>query len=156
MILWCRSDHLLDTSTNMWWSISKSANTMTSSNGNIYCPFLLGIRRSRVNSPHKDQWRGALMFSLICAWTNSWSNNQDANDLRRHRAHYDVSVMRNGIMTNQNKSPRNRLHNLCNIVYTAEWSKRCPWTTLICLVFNFFLIHNDKMTVIWQCSMVSI
>ena len=26
----------------------------------------------------------------------------------------------------------------------------------ICLVFNFFLIHYDKMTVIWQCNMVSI
>ena len=31
-----------------------------------------GIHRSPVNSPHKGQWRGALMFSLICAWTNGW------------------------------------------------------------------------------------
>ena len=37
-----------------------------------------GIHRSPVNSPHKGQWRGALMFSLICAWTNSWANNEDA------------------------------------------------------------------------------
>ena len=29
------------------------------------------------------------MFSLICAWTNSWANNVDAGDLRRQRAHYD-------------------------------------------------------------------
>ena len=29
-------------------------------------PFVRGIHRSPVNSPHKDQWRGALMFSLIC------------------------------------------------------------------------------------------
>ena len=29
-----------------------------------------------VNSPHKGQWQGALMFSLICAWTNSWANNR--------------------------------------------------------------------------------
>ena len=34
------------------------------------------------------QWRGALMCSLICAWTNSWANNGDAGDLRRHHAHY--------------------------------------------------------------------
>ena len=27
-------------------------------------PFVRGIHRSTVNSPHKDQWRGALMFSL--------------------------------------------------------------------------------------------
>ena len=46
-----------------------------------------------VNSPHKGQWRGALMFSLICAWINGWVSNREAGDLRRHRAHYDVIVM---------------------------------------------------------------
>ena len=44
-------------------------------------------------SPHKGQWRGALMFSLICAWINCWANNCEAGDLTRHRAHYDVTVM---------------------------------------------------------------
>ena len=43
--------------------------------------------------PHKGQWRRALMLLLICAWINSWINNRDAGDLRRHRAHYDVTVM---------------------------------------------------------------
>ena len=38
-----------------------------------YWPFVRGIHRSPVDSPHKDQWRGALMFSLICAWTNGWA-----------------------------------------------------------------------------------
>ena len=52
-----------------------------------------GIHRSPVNSPHKGQWRGALMFSLICAWINGWVNNREAVDLRRHRAHYGVTVM---------------------------------------------------------------
>ena len=47
-----------------------------------------------VNSTHKGQWCGALMFSLICAWINGWVNNGEAGDLRRHRAHYDVTVMR--------------------------------------------------------------
>ena len=46
-----------------------------------------------VNSPHKGQWRGALVFSLICAWINGWENNGEAGDLIRHRAHYDVTVM---------------------------------------------------------------
>ena len=46
-----------------------------------------------LNSPHKGQWRGALMFSLICAWINGWVNNREAGDLRRHRAHCDVTVM---------------------------------------------------------------
>ena len=37
-----------------------------------YWPFVWGTHRSPVNSPHKGQWHGALMFSLICAWTNGW------------------------------------------------------------------------------------
>ena len=47
-----------------------------------------------VNSPHKGQWRGALMFSFICVWINDWVNNHEAGDLRRHRGHYDVNVMK--------------------------------------------------------------
>ena len=43
--------------------------------------------------PHKAQWRGALMFSLICVWINGWVNNSEACDLRHYRAHYDVIVM---------------------------------------------------------------
>ena len=58
-----------------------------------YWPFVRGIHRSPVNSPHKGQWRGAFMFSLICAWINRWVNNREAGDLRRYRAHYDVIVM---------------------------------------------------------------
>ena len=58
-----------------------------------YWPFVWGIYRSPVNAPHKGQWRGALMFSLICAWTNGWVNNQDAGVLRHYSAHYDVTVM---------------------------------------------------------------
>ena len=49
--------------------------------------------RSPVNSPHKGQWPGALMFSLICVWINSWVNNGQAGDLGRNRSHYDVTVM---------------------------------------------------------------
>ena len=58
-----------------------------------YWPFVRGIHRSPGNSPHKGQWRGALMFSLICARINCWVNNGEAGDLRRHRAHHDVIVM---------------------------------------------------------------
>ena len=58
---------------------------MTSSNGNILRP--------PVKSPHKGQWRGALMFSLICVQINAWENNREAGDLRRYHAHYDVIVM---------------------------------------------------------------
>ena len=47
-----------------------------------YLPFVRGIQRSPVNSPHKGQWRGALMFSLICVWINGWVNDREAGDLR--------------------------------------------------------------------------
>ena len=56
-------------------------------------PFVPGIHRSPVNSPHKGQYRGALAFSLICAWVNGRVNNREVCDFRHHRAHYDVTVM---------------------------------------------------------------
>ena len=58
-----------------------------------YWPFVRGIHRSPVNSPHKGQWSRALMFSLICTWINGWVNNREAGDLRCHRGHYVVTVM---------------------------------------------------------------
>ena len=45
-------------------------------------PFVRGIHRSPVNYPHKGQWRGALMFSLICVWINGWVNNREAGDFQ--------------------------------------------------------------------------
>ena len=69
----------------------------TSSNGNIF----------RVTGPlwgefPDHQWipltkasdaELCLKFSLICAWRNGLANNPNAGDLRRHRAHYDVTLM---------------------------------------------------------------
>ena len=55
-----------------------------------YWPFVRGIPGE---FPHKGQWRGALIFNFICAWTKGWVNNRDAGDLRRNRAHYDVTVI---------------------------------------------------------------
>ena len=43
--------------------------------------------------PHKGQWRGALMFSLICTSTNRWVINRDTGDLRCHWAYCDITVM---------------------------------------------------------------
>ena len=63
---------------------------MASSNGNIFLVSgpLCG------NSPVTGgQWRGALMLSLICAIINSWVTNREAGELRRHHAHYGVTVM---------------------------------------------------------------
>ena len=65
---------------------------MTSSNGNIF--HVAGPLCGEFTG-HKGQWRGALAFSLICTWLNGWVNNREAGDLRRHRAHYDITVMLN-------------------------------------------------------------
>ena len=69
-----------------------------------YLPFLREIHRSPVDSPHKGQWRGALMFSLICACIIAWAENWDAGDLRRNRVYYEnqgvswTSHLYNGIL----------------------------------------------------------
>ena len=58
-----------------------------------YCPFVQGIHRFLVNSPHKGHWRGALMLSLICTWINNWVNNGEAGDLRCYHSHCEVTLM---------------------------------------------------------------
>ena len=40
-----------------------------------YCPFVRGTKWTKI------------------AWTKFWANNRYASDVRRHRAHYDVTVM---------------------------------------------------------------
>ena len=56
-------------------------------------PFVRGIHRSQVNSPHKGQWCGAFKFSLVCAWINGEVNHRKAGDLRCRHAHYGIDVM---------------------------------------------------------------
>ena len=78
-----------------------------------------GIHRSPVNSPHKGQWRGALMFSLICVWINDWVNNHEAGDLRRHRAHYDVTIKKETWHLANTLKP--------DQIYFADIFKELPW-----------------------------
>ena len=90
----------------MWWSISESRLLVNITDRVFtwwrhqmetfprYWPFVKGIHRSPVDSPHKNQWWRVLMFSLMCAWTSVWANNRDAGDLRRLSALCDVIVMR--------------------------------------------------------------
>ena len=58
-----------------------------------YRSFVREIHRSPLDFPRKGQWRGALLFSLICVWTNGWTNHGEAGDLRRHCSHHDVTEM---------------------------------------------------------------
>ena len=88
-----------------------------------YWPFERGIHRSPVNTPHKGQWRGALMFSLIFARTNNWTNNGDAGNSRHHRAHYDIIVMhRQDCM--QIAAPQSTGSNICGNFHQHSLQRR--------------------------------
>ena len=84
-----------------------------------YWPFVRGIHRSPVNSPHKGQWRGASMFSLICAWIKGWVNHHEAGGVRRHRAHYYVTVMLPRIF----RSPHQSTYTLYTVPGPFLWNR---------------------------------
>ena len=94
-------------------------------------PFVRGIVWSPVNSPCIGQWRSALLFPYICDW-RSWVNNREAGDLRRYRAHYDITVMYDiQVIVNQIN-----VYNLsCMLVSHSSW--------LICFVQILSMIKWD-------------
>ena len=138
---------------------------MTSSNGNIfpcYWPFVRGIHRRPVNSQHKGQWRGALIFSLICGWINGWVNNREAGDLRLHRTHYDVIVMiviysRVGGISFACTFSISIMYIFCHqmfsecfpsvvgVITSLQWDKFCPF---ILRLATFLLGHNTNAVTI--------
>ena len=105
-----------------------------------YWPFVRGIHRSPVNSPHKGQWRGALMFSLICAWMNGWVNNRKAGDLRRHCAHYDVTVRGKMICT----KPQQRMRYVHYTVETPK-TKNCHNTNIVVIVGTSGCLYDNLL-----------
>ena len=128
-----------------------------------YWPLVQGIHQSPVNSPHKGQWRGALIFSLICAWTNDWVNNSEAGNLRRHRAHYDVTVMVQPELTIKTMAVifyssqlTSYLFYLMSITITSKWAR---WHSnrrrLGCLLNHLFrrkLKKTSKFRVTGLCE----
>ena len=64
---------------------------------------------------------------------NSWVNNRDAGDLRRHRGHYDVTVMEAGQIVNKH-------HNFVTVYYDL-WG---PWHHCHELGFTAILAANPK------------
>ena len=102
---------------------------------------------------HKGQWRGDLMFSFICAWINGWVNNRGPVDLRRHRAHYDVTVMMEtgpAVLCNMKYAC-----NLPNIPFAHHLFCRCT------IFFKFCTEHGShtavlcaKIKTIWQLKYI--
>ena len=85
-IIPCGSQGLHYLSQSTWWRHQKETFSALLALWGVNPPVTDGF-------PHKGQWRGALTFSLICAWTNGSANDWDAGDLKRHRAHCDVTVI---------------------------------------------------------------
>ena len=73
-------------------SASEMTFMMTSPNENIFRvtgPLCRELTGHRWIPPHKGQWRGALMFYLICAWTNAWGCSCSSTDRRfLHNGHF--------------------------------------------------------------------
>ena len=125
-----------------------------------YWTFVRGTHQWPVNSSHKGQWRGALMFPLICARRNSWANNRDAGDLRRHHAHYDVTVI-SSEKARQWEWPENGQFLSIAYVYFISWT----WSAFLNptqkkktlngnehdkpRVFIHFTIYDTKKTHLW-------
>ena len=73
-----------------------------------YWSFVRGIHRSPVYSPHKGQWRGALMFSLICALKRrlskqswGWWFEAPSRSLCRHCNAGQIRYFRDNVITCQ-------------------------------------------------------
>ena len=75
---------------NNWFVFSTSSNGTNFPITGRLCGEFTGDRWIPLT---KGQWRGALIFALICVWIKGWINNREAGDLRRHCSHYDVIVM---------------------------------------------------------------
>ena len=68
---------------------------MTSSNGNLSALLAHCAGNSPITGEFPAQRPVTRSFDilLIFVWRNDWVNNHEAGDLRRHRSHYDVTVM---------------------------------------------------------------
>ena len=92
---------------------------MTSSNGNIFrvtghlCGEFTGHRWI---PPTKASDAELGCFLWFAPWINGWVNNREAGDFRRHRAHYDVIVMKN---RNQNTGQNPWAYSIICAVFTV-------------------------------------
>ena len=119
-------------------------------------PFAQGIHQSPVNSPHKGQWCGALMFSFICLWINDWVNNREAGDLRCYHAHYDVIVMPWNNGTNSGVIPSIFVNYSYLICQTYQFTKQQTKSSNMCRHFKGvtawyaeYLVFSHRLHEIW-------
>ena len=114
-----------------------------------YWPFVRGIHWSPVNSPHKGPWRGALMFSLICALNKrlgkqswGWWFETPSLSLWRHWNEHQISQR---LVLN--------FHSPCFYVLISrgKYTQRTHDAIITSL-----LRQNDVMTLFWRFNGVII
>ena len=108
-----------------------------------YWRFVCGIHRSPVISPHKGQWRGALVFSLICAWMNGWVNNRGAGEFIRHSAHYDIAVMYCEFLVHPLPQQLRKYN---------EQAKAMPFAKVICSTSDVYAICSSDSIDKWDLA----
>ena len=121
-----------------------------------YWPFVREINRSPVISPHKGQWRGALMFSLICLnkrlskqWWGWWfdvpscSLWRQCNDIVRNSVscHRNIGFQFMMTSSNEKKIP-------CYSPVTGEFPSQRPVTLSFDVFFDLCLNKRDAIAII--------
>ena len=110
-----------------------------------YWPSVPGIHRWPVNSPHKGQWRRALMI-------HGWVNNRESGDLRRHRAHYDVIAMYFLAGEDHILLPKPVIMNVDPNIYSLSvrqcFTGQCCWTN--CGAMSILLSRHYYMSVFFH------
>ena len=103
-----------------------------------YWPFVLGIHRSPVNSLHKGQWRGALMFPLICG-LNKWLSKQSWGWWFETPSHALWCHCNANIHFILGISP-------CVVNIIIDILIRCSWYQIICRLLTRFFSSNSIVT----------
>ena len=78
----------------------------------------------------------SLMFSLICARINGWVNNGEAGDLRWHRAHYDIIVMRHVASRGRNGFKHRKM-----VVILQAFAIAFSWMNSIIDILKLHCLH---------------
>ena len=118
--------------------------TILRENNHYVCQWIQAIVTLVLNSPHNGQWRGALMLFLFCARMNGWENNRDADDLRPHSVHYDVT---NACVSGCSATMVLRIEDKLVNAFNEEWFQWPPpfrcWQ--ITAKPNIFYLFCDKI-----------
>ena len=113
-----------------------------------YWTFVKAIHQSPVDCPHKQPVIQALMFPLMLAWTNGWTNSQVANYLRHHDVHCDVTVMRTDVITGNHVRKRYCTN---EILWYNYVNHDTSMSVLVSTWELFFFPHNILRQAIWLC-----